>query len=213
MENRGFFATFEGCDGSGKTSVMNRVQEILAEQNIPVTSTREPGGVPIAEQIRAVILDPENTEMDVRTEVLLFAASRRQHLVEKILPALDAGFMVLSDRFVDSSLVYQGIAGGAGIDDVVTVNDYAIGGLWPDVTYFLDSRPERCLARIRGNSEHEDNRLDRETLDYHNRVYDGFTQLLKLYPERIVSIDGDRTIEEEAQEIASDLRRRWIERS
>ena len=212
MENRGYFVTFEGGDGSGKTTVMERVQEILSEWNIPVTSTREPGGVPISEQIRAVILDTDNTAMDVRTEVLLFAASRRQHMVERILPALEAGFMVLSDRFVDSSLVYQGIAGNAGVEEVARINDYAIEGIWPDVTYFLDSRPERCLARIRGNTSHEDNRLDRETMDYHNRVYDGFVKLLELYPQRIVSIDGDRTVEEEAQEIASDLRKRWIER-
>lgn len=201
----GHFFTFEGCDGSGKTTVMERVYEILTAHGIPAVKTREPGGVPIAEQIRKVILDNGNTAMDIRTEVLLFAASRRQHLVEKVLPALAAGKVVLSDRFVDSSLVYQGYARGAGIERVRDVNDYAIEGLWPEATYFLDCEPQICLARLHADAGHEENRLDMETLQFHSRVYDGFRELVRLYPERVIAIDGRRTIEEEARQIADDV--------
>ena len=205
---RGYLITFEGCDGSGKTTVAERTFEILKSNGLDVVSTREPGGVPIAEQIRAVILDGKNTAMDIRTEVLLFAASRRQHLVEKVLPALKAGKIVLSDRFVDSSLAYQGYARGAGIEPVRRINDYAIEGTWPDITYFLDCEPEVCLKRIHSDSAHEENRLDLEKIAFHNRVYEGFKMLAEMFPERIVTIDGHRTIEEEAVEIAADIQKR-----
>lgn len=208
---KGFFVTFEGCDGSGKTTTMERVAEILKEKGLPVSTTREPGGVPIAEQIRNVILDNKNTAMDIKTETLLYAASRRQHLFEKVEPMLNDGKLVLSDRFVDSSLVYQGYARGVGIDEVAKINEFAIDGIWPDVTYFLDVKPKDCLDRIHKDASHEENRLDLEKLSFHEKVYDGFKLLLAKYPQRIVAVDGYRSIEEVANEIAKDIERRWTE--
>lgn len=202
-------STFEGCDGCGKTTVMAEVARKLEEKGIAILATREPGGVPISEAIRKVILDPQNTSMDIRTEVLLFAASRRQHLVEKVIPALQTGKLVLSDRFVDSSLAYQGFARGAGFEAVRDINDYAIGGIWPDVTYFIDVAPEVCLQRIAAASQHEHNRLDLEKLNFHRKVYAGFQQLCQLYPQRIVRVDGTQEFETEVKQIVDDLLRRW----
>jgi dTMP kinase len=135
---KGCFITFEGPDGSGKTTVSSYVVKTLIELGYDVVHTREPGGVDIAEQIRRVILDPKNTKMDVKTEVLLYAASRRQHLIEKILPALEADKIVICDRFVDSSLAYQGVARGVGFDEVYTVNRFAIDDHLPELTIYLD---------------------------------------------------------------------------
>ena len=146
---RGLFLTFEGCDGCGKTTVLNRVSVLLKEKGIPFLLTREPGGSKIAEEIRNVILDKKNTEMDPRCEALLYAASRRQHLVEIVLPALEKGIHVLSDRYLDSSLAYQGYARGIGMEEVYSINLFAIDGMLPDLTFFLDLPPEEGLARIR----------------------------------------------------------------
>ena len=135
--NKGLFITFEGNDGSGKTTISKNIYEKLKKMGYPVIYTREPGGIDIAEQIRNVILNPKNTAMDARCEALLYAASRRQHLVEKVLPALDKGQIVLCDRFLDSSLVYQGIARGIGVQEVYDINAFAIEGHLPDATIFL----------------------------------------------------------------------------
>ena len=135
--NKGLFITFEGNDGSGKTTISKLAYEKLKAMGYPVLYTREPGGIDIAEQIRSIILDPANTAMDERCEALLYAASRRQHLIEKVLPALKEGKIVLCDRFVDSSLVYQGIARGIGVEEVFAINQFAIEGHLPDATVFL----------------------------------------------------------------------------
>lgn len=124
--SKGLFITFEGNDGCGKTTISTQVYEKMKEAGYPVIYTREPGGIDIAEQIRGVILDPKNTAMDARTEALLYAASRRQHLVEKVLPALANGMIVLCDRFIDSSLAYQGIGRNIGIDEILKINEFAI---------------------------------------------------------------------------------------
>ena len=162
---KGKFITLEGPDGSGKTTVSKIVVEQLQMEGYKVLLTREPGGIDIAEQIRKVILDPKNTAMDARCEALLYAASRRQHLVEKVLPALDEKKIVLCDRFVDSSLVYQGIARGIGVDEVMQINEFAIEGHMPDATIFLDVDLETGLARVanRGNMD----RLDAEGMAFH----------------------------------------------
>lgn len=205
---RGLFLTFEGCDGCGKTTVLNRVSVLLREKGIPFLLTREPGGSKIAEEIRNVILDKKNTEMDPRCEALLYAASRRQHLVEIVLPALKKGIHVLSDRYLDSSLAYQGYARGIGMEEVYSINLFAIDGMLPDLTFFLDLPPEEGLARIRKNETREVNRLDLEKENFHKKVYEGYKILLENYPERIVRIDARKTVEEESQEIFDILAKR-----
>ena len=199
----GLFVTFEGCEGCGKTTVMKRVTELLIAQHIDVLSTREPGGSVIAEEIRNIILDKKNTDMDPKTEALLYAASRRQHLVEIVLPALKAGKTVLSDRYLDSSLAYQGYARGIGIDDVMSINSFAIDGKFPDMTFFLDLSPEEGLRRIAENGNREVNRLDLEKLPFHKKVYEGYQILLRKYPERIRVIDASQSVEAESHAITA----------
>ncbi len=200
--NKGLFITFEGCDGCGKTSVIQALSIELQKAGITPLVTREPGGSLIAEEIRNIILDKKNTMMDPRTEALLYAASRRQHLAEIVLPALKEGKIVISDRYLDSSLAYQGYARNIGIDAVYSINAFAIDDTMPDITFFLDVRPEVALKRIAQNrDESEINRLDLEKLEFHNKVYDAYLLLLKKFPERIVRIDASKTIEEEVKEI------------
>ncbi len=190
----GKFITFEGTEGSGKTSIIAEIESHFKAKGYPVIMTREPGGIRISEKIRDILLDKGHTEMDPRTEALLFAASRRQHLVEKILPALQAGYLVLCDRFVDSSLVYQGIARGLGIDAVFAINQFAIEETMPDLTIFIDVTPEVGLARVFRNKNREVNRLDLEKREFHHLIYDGYQKLMRLYPDRIKGIAGERTI-------------------
>lgn len=192
---KGKLITLEGGEGSGKTTQIKFIEDYLKEKNIPYIVTREPGGIGIAEQIREVILNTNNTTMDGRTEALLYAAARRQHLVEKVIPALEAGKIVISDRFVDASLVYQGYARGLGIDKVMEINEFAIDGCMPDVTLYLDIEPELGLQRIAKNEEREVNRLDLENIEFHNRVREGYMILLEKYPERIKIINANQSIE------------------
>lgn len=207
--NKGLFITFEGCDGCGKTSVIQALSIELQKAGITPLVTREPGGSLIAEEIRNIILDKKNTMMDPRTEALLYAASRRQHLAEIVLPALKEGKIVISDRYLDSSLAYQGYARNIGIDAVYSINAFAIDDTMPDITFFLDVRPEVALKRIAQNrDESEINRLDLEKLEFHNKVYDAYLLLLKKFPERIVRIDASKTIEEEVEEIKNIISRK-----
>ena len=161
-----------------------------------VVITREPGGTPISEQIRNVILDKANTDMDPMTEALLYAASRRQHLVQKIMPALREGKIVLCDRYLDSSLAYQGGARGLGIEKILALNQYAIDGQYPDLTLFFDLEPEVGLERIEENSSREVNRLDLEKLSFHHKVRDSFLKLMVMFPDRYVRIDASKSREE-----------------
>jgi dTMP kinase len=189
--NSGIFITFEGPDGAGKTTIINMVAEQLGD----VLLTREPGGIDIAEQIRAVILDKGNTAMDPRTEALLYAAARRQHLIERVKPALAEGRIVLCDRFVDSSLAYQGYARGLGIDEVFAINQFAIENLMPELTIYFDIESELGLKRINKNKGREINRLDLENLEFHQKVRAGYQLLIKRFPERFRSIDASGTVE------------------
>lgn len=191
--SKGLFITFEGNDGSGKTTISTKVYEKMKEMGYPVIYTREPGGIDIAEQIRSVILNPDNTAMDGRTEALLYAASRRQHLVEKVLPALAEGKIVLCDRFLDSSLAYQGVARGLGIDEVLKINEFAIEGHMPDATVFLSVSLETGLARVsnRGNKD----RLDNETSAFHKAVADGYAQVVERFHERMKIVDANEDVE------------------
>ncbi|WP_237389765.1 dTMP kinase [Bacillus sp. USDA818B3_A] len=192
MKEKGIFITFEGPDGAGKTTIINLVAKELAGALL----TREPGGIEIAEQIRRVILDKENTAMDPRTEALLYAAARRQHLIEKVKPALMDGKVVLCDRFVDSSLAYQGYARGLGIDEVYAINQFAIEDLMPELTIYFDIEPELGMKRINQNKGREVNRLDLENLDFHHKVREGYHQLMQRFPNRIISIDASGTVDE-----------------
>ena len=172
---KGSFIVIEGPDGSGKTTIALRLKEILSEK-YDIVHTREPGGIDIAEQIRNIILDPKNTAMEAKTEALLYAASRRQHLVEKVIPALKRGSIVLCERFVYSSLVYQGYARGLGIDAVYDINRFAIGDTMPDLVLYLDVDEKTGLSRV--NSRGNKDRLDGESSDFHKKVVEGY-QLIK----------------------------------
>lgn len=190
MVQKGQFITFEGPEGAGKTTVIQEIYHRLKEDGRNVLLTREPGGIRIAEKIRTIILDNDHQEMDARTEALLYAAARRQHLAEKVIPALHEGYTVLCDRFVDSSLAYQGYARGLGIDEVWAINAFAIDGVMPDLTVFFDIDPEVGLARIARNDQREENRLDNESLHFHRNVYEGYQELIRRYPDRIQLTDA-----------------------
>lgn len=190
------FVTIEGPEGSGKSSVTKKVTEMLEKEGHEVILTREPGGTPIAEQIRNVILDKGNTKMDGMTEALLYAASRRQHLVEKVWPLSKEGKIVISDRFLDSSLAYQGGARGLGIDKILALNQYATDGYYPELTLLFDLDPEIGLARIAANSNREVNRLDLEKIDFHRSVRQTFLELAKRFPDRYVVLDASKPFDE-----------------
>ncbi len=184
------FITFEGPEGSGKTSVANEISRKLEALGYSILRTREPGGTPIAEDIREILLNKKNGVLDPRAEALLFAASRRQHLVEKVWPALAEGKIVICDRFLDSSLAYQGGARGLGVDNVLNINLFATEGRYPDLTLLFDISPENGLARIAKNANREVNRLDLEKLEFHKKVRQTFLDLAKRYSDRYVIIDA-----------------------
>lgn len=191
---KGKFITLEGPDGSGKTTVSLEIVKKLKKMGYKVLLTREPGGVDIAEQIRKVILDKNNIAMDSKTEALLYAAARRQHLVEKVLPALEEGYIVICDRFVDSSLAYQGVGRQLGIDKVYQMNLFAIEDIMPDKTIFFDIDYKLGLERIKSNKRESD-RLDNASLDFHKKVYEGYLAICNKYPDRIVKIDASLNVE------------------
>lgn len=201
---KGIFITLEGGEGSGKTTIAKMLKEALEPQKY-VVITREPGGVKIAEEIRNVIVDVNNTEMDARTEALLYAASRRQHLVEKVMPVLAQGGIVICDRFIDSSLVYQGIGRGLGIENVYNMNLFATEGVMPDLTLFFDIKPEEALKRINMDDEREVNRLDLESLSFHQSVYNGYKKVVSMYPDRIKTINAAQSVEEVLQQALKEI--------
>lgn len=205
------FITFEGGEGSGKSTVIKEIAKRIADTGREVVLTREPGGTPIGEEIRNVILEKKNTAMDPRTEALLYAASRRQHLVEKIIPALKQGKVVISDRFLDSSLAYQGMARGLGMAEVYQLNLFATEGMEPDLTIYLALDPEAGIERIEANPNREVNRLDLEKISFHELVHKGFEELTKDNPHRIVKIDASQRVEKviEACWEAVEKRLRW----
>lgn len=193
--SRGIFITFEGPEGAGKTTVLHKLGEVLTDVGYQVVITREPGGIPISEQIREVILNKDNTVMDGRTEALLYAAARRQHLVEKVMPALDRGVIVLCDRFIDSSLAYQGHARGLSIDEVYKMNQFAIAGVMPDLTIYFDIDPALGLQRVHSNQEREVNRLDMEELQFHEKVREGYQIIMERFRERFYIVDAAQPLD------------------
>lgn len=198
---RGFFITVEGTDGSGKTTQFNLMAAYLREKGFEVITIREPGGTPIGEKIRGLILDPENSEMEDMTELLLYTASRAQLSKEVIGPALDEGKLVLCDRFVDSSVAYQGYGRGLSAEFIFEINHIATGGLTPDLTFFFDLAPQYALKRIKGDSD----RLEKQSMDFHKRVYEGYIRILERNPERVRRIDCTGTIDEVFEEVVKIL--------
>lgn len=199
---KGMFITFEGGDGAGKSTVINKVYEELVKKNLSCMITREPGGIDIAEQIREVILNVKNTKMDARTEALLYAAARRQHLAEKVIPALEEGKIVLCDRFLHSSLAYQGYARGLGIEEVYEINKFAIDSYMPDLVILFDVEPKLGLERINKNKGREINRLDKENMDFHDKVREGYSILMEKYNHNIVKVDASGAVDEVYLEVS-----------
>ncbi|MCH3904722.1 MAG: dTMP kinase [Lactobacillus sp.] len=190
----GYFVTFEGPDGSGKTTALQGILEklpVAAKRSLLVT--REPGGSVVAEKIRKLILDPVNTTMTDRTEALLYAAQRSQHVTEVLKPALAADKVVFSDRFVDSSLAYQGAGRQLGIAAVKEINDFATQGLAPDLTILFCIEPAQGLARIKHERPGQEDRLEKERLAFHQRVYQAYLALAEQEPNRFVKIDASQS--------------------
>lgn len=190
------FISFEGIDGSGKSTIAKLVDEKLKSEGYETVLTREPGGVKIAEDIRAIILDKNNVNLDDHTEALLFAAARRQHLKEKIIPALKENKIVLTDRYIDSSLAYQGGGKKLGVDEVYKINIFATDNLLPNLTILFDMDPIEALKRIDKNKNREVNRLDLETMSFYKTVRQTFLELANKYPNRIKVVDASKNIEE-----------------
>lgn len=198
---KGILITLEGPEGAGKTTILKKILPTVEASGIQVVTTREPGGIRIAESIREIILNPENTAIDGKTELLLFAAARRQHLNEKVRPALQEGKLVIIDRFIDSSVAYQGYARGIEVADVETINTFATDGLLPDLTLYLDVDTEIGLSRVMSGNR-EVNRLDLEAQDMHRKVRQGYVAIAKANPDRIVTIDASQPV---AQVVAATL--------
>jgi dTMP kinase len=198
------FITFEGPEGSGKTSQIVALAAFLSEQGYQVLATREPGGTRIGDQVRACLHDVTNTEMTAAAEMLLYSASRAQLVAEVIRPKLAAGYIVLCDRFVDSTLAYQGYGRGLDLEALKLISRFATADLVPDLTILLDIDIESGLARRRVN-EQEMNRLDLEKVSFHQRVRAGYHELIALEPERWVVVDADRPFAEVQQELKTIL--------
>ena len=193
---QGTLISIEGPEGAGKSSVLEALLPRLEKAGTAYITTREPGGVTIAEKIREVILDPSHTEMDPKTELLLYIASRRQHLAERVLPALAAGKLVIMDRFIDSSVAYQGFGRGLPVADIEWLNQFATDGLKPDRTIYFDIAVEEGLARIAKSSSREVNRLDLEGLSLHQKVRQGYLAILEKEPQRVVKIDASQPFDQ-----------------
>ena len=191
---RGKFITFEGCDGCGKSTQLRLLSKYLTENSIPHIFTREPGGGKISEAIREILLNGKNMEMTDECEALLYAASRVQHLSDRVEPALSEGKLVICDRYVDSSLAYQAYARGLGLDFVSKINAFALKNYRPDVTIFIDLTPEDAFKRKHGADEND--RLEKAGMEFHKRVYDGYKAVAAAEPDRVMCVDGMQTPDE-----------------
>jgi len=198
---RGLFITLEGSDGSGKSTQLKRIESFLSEKGYHTVVTREPGGTVISEKIRELLLDKNHSEMDGRTEALLYAASRAQHVTEVIKPALERGDVVICDRFIDSSIVYQGHGRKLG-EQVEMINQFAVAGYMPDITFLFKINPEVGKSRIKTRNK---DRLECEHMEFYKEVFRGYTELEKRYPDRIIGIDASRSIREIHAEIRERL--------
>ncbi len=201
---KGIFITLEGGDGAGKSTQIGNIESFFKERGYVVVHTREPGGTPIGEKLRDILLDKNNMEMGPVSEMLIYAASRAQHVAEVIRPAISEGKVVICDRFTDSSIAYQGYGRGLG-EMVSEVNVHATGGLEPDITFWLDIDPE--AGRERAKQAGEPDRLELEKTDFHYRLYEGYKALALAYPERIKRIDASKTPDEMKEEIFAHLKK------
>lgn len=205
---KGLFITFEGPDGSGKSTQIQKLAHYLEENDISYVLTREPGGTRISDLIRGILLNPEHQEMKNNTEVLLYAASRAQHIEEKIKPALAAGKIVLCDRFVDASIAYQGYGLGIDLEMIQQINQFAIQNIMPNRTYLFDISPEEGRKRMMDRLGEQVTNLDRieqKTIDYHVRVRKGFEEIANQEPHRITRVDGSKSIDTIAKQIRDDF--------
>jgi len=194
QKSAGKLISFEGSEGSGKSTQISRLAAHFQKTNREVVSTREPGGTEIGEQIRNIIVhNSKGDEMCAETELLLFAAARAQLVREVIAPALTRGVIVLSDRFLDSSTVYQGIARNLAADPVAQINRFAVGNVLPDVTIVIDVPTEVSLARLKQRASDLPDRMERENVDFYKKVRDGYLVLAKGMPERFIVVDGTKT--------------------
>ena len=211
----GLFITVEGPDGAGKSTLVKKLNKKLQDVlTVPFIATREPGGSDIAEKIREVIIDLDNKEMDAKTEALLFAASRRQHIIETIQPALNRGEVVLCDRFVDSSIAYQGAGREIGVEEVATLNQFATENLTPDLTLYLDVDAQIGLNRIgHKNSNRKKDRLELEEVSFHNRVRDAYLVLLDNNADRMALIDATKSPNEVLEAAWTVLKNELIKRN
>lgn len=204
----GKFVTIEGCEGVGKSTQVRKLKEYLSSRGIEAVFTREPGGTPVSEQIREVILNPENKDMDDVTELLLYVAARRQHTQRFIKPELEKGNIVFCDRFVDSTTAYQGYARGLGAEKVESLNALAVGDVKIDLTIFLDFPPEKAFDRKGGRDTGD--RLENEKMEFHKRVYEGFCAIAAKEPERVVRLDASGSKEQTHEKIIKTLIERGI---
>ncbi len=195
----GKFIVFEGPDGSGKTTIIKKVKELLENKDYSISYYREPGGTDISEKIRSIIIDNDNHMMDAKTEALLFASSRAQLVAEKILPDLKAGKIVICDRFVMSSLLYQGLGRSLGVENVKSINDFATGGLKPDLTLFFNIDYKTALERKRANFSPD--RLENEDFSFHKTIFDGYLKMSDLYKDEIKKVDARKSIEDLTEDV------------
>ena len=205
---KGKFITFEGCEGVGKSRQIKLLEEYLIKNGVQYYLTREPGGTPVSEQIRSVILDGKNISMTDECVALISAPARVQLLKENVKPRLEKGELVLCDRYIDSSLAYQGYARGLGVDFVEKINDYAIKNFMPDYTLFLKLPPEIAFKRKGGVDKND--RLELSGIEFHNKVYQGYLDLAKRYPERFIVIDASGEKEETHAKIISALKEKGV---
>lgn len=200
---RGLFITVEGTDGSGKTTQINLMEDYLKNRGYQIVLTREPGGTRISEEIRTMVLDNRNSDMGYITEMLLYASSRAQLVFQVIRPAIEAGKIVICDRFIDSSFVYQGFGRGIDFNIISAVNKAAIDGIEPDITFFFDLEPEIALKRRKEATTAD--RIENEEIDFHKRVYNGYMKLISMYPDRIRQIEASRNVEDIFSEVRNHL--------
>ncbi|MBE3597052.1 MAG: dTMP kinase [Hydrogenibacillus sp.] len=209
IAHKGRLIAFEGIEGAGKSTAAQTTAAWLRARGIEVVLTREPGGVSLGEALRRLLLDHRGEGLDPLTEALLFAAARRQHVAEKIAPTLAAGNWVLVDRYVDSSLVYQGLVGGAGLSAVRAINDLAVGDCRPDVTVLLDLSPDMALRRMAADRKRTLSRFDRRSLEFHQAVREGYLRLAQEAPERFIVVDAAQPAAEVGAAVVDALGRRF----